>query len=126
MKIVTDERVALLVSRLVGKAFVAPFTAMGIERDGEVIGGVVFNVFEGTDLHVTVAGRGFNRSFLADLGAYVFQQLGCERMTVLTEQVRIVRIAEKLGGEIEGLLRNHFGRDRDAYLVGILKDDWKY
>nr|WP_223216509.1 GNAT family protein [Rhizobium mesosinicum] len=115
-----------MVSRLVGKAFVAPFTAMGIERDGEVIGGVVFNVFEGTDLHVTVAGRGFNRSFLADLGAYVFQQLGCERMTVLTEQVRIVRIAEKLGGEIEGLLRNHFGRDRDAYLVGILKDDWKY
>jgi RimJ/RimL family protein N-acetyltransferase len=99
---------------------------MGIERDGKVIGGVVFNVFEGADLHVTVAGRGFNRAFLADVGAYVFQQLGCERMTVLTEQARIVRIAEKLGGEIEGLLRNHFGRDRDGYLVGILKDDWKY
>lgn len=126
MTVVTDERVALLVSRLVGRSFVAPFTAMGIERDGKVIGGVVFNVFEGADLHVTVAGRGFNRAFLADVGAYVFQQLGCERMTVLTEQARIVRIAEKLGGEIEGLLRNHFGRDRDGYLVGILKDDWKY
>ena len=126
MNIVTDERVALLVSKLVGKSFVAPFTAMGIERDGEVVGGVVFNVFEGSDLHVTVAGAGFNRGFLADVGDYVFRQLGCERMTVLTEQARIVRIAEKLGGEVEGLLRNHFGRDRDAYLVGILKDDWKY
>jgi RimJ/RimL family protein N-acetyltransferase len=124
--VVTDERVALLVSSLIGKSFVAPFTALGIERNGEVVGGAVFNVFEGADLHVTVAGRGFNRSFLADVGAYVFGQLGCERMTVLTEQARIVRIAEKLGGEIEGLLRNHFGRDRDAYLVGILKDDWKY
>lgn len=126
MNIVTDDRVALLVSRLVGKSFVPPFTCMGIERAGEVIGGVVFNVFEGADLHVTVAGRGFNRGFLADVGNYVFRQLGCERMTVLTEQARIVRIAEKLGGEIEGLLRNHFGRDRDGYLVGILKDDWKY
>lgn len=124
--IVTDERVAAFVSSMVGKSFVAPFTAMGIERDGEVIGGVVFNVFEGADLHVTVAGRGFNRGFLADVGAYVFQQLDCERMTVLTEQPRIVRIAERLGGQVEGLLRNHFGRDRDGYLVGILRDDWKY
>lgn len=126
MRLVTDERVARMVSGLVGRQFVAPYTAMGLEKDGEVIGGVVFNVFEGADLHVTVAGRGFSRGFLADVGEYVFRQLGCERMTVLTEQARIVRIAEKLGGEIEGLLRNHFGRGRDAFLVGILKDDWKF
>lgn len=124
--IVTDERVPAFVSALVGKSFVPPFTAMGIERDGEVIGGIVFNVFEGADLHVTVAGRGFNRGFLADVGAYVFQQLGCERMTVLTEQPRIVRIAERLGGQLEGLLRNHFGPGRDAFLVGILRDEYKY
>lgn len=126
MNVVTDDRVARLVSKLVQKELVAPFTAMGVEKDGAVTGGVVFNVFEGADLHVTVAGRGFTKAFLADVGDYVFQQLGCERMTVLTEQSRIVRIAEKLGGEIEGLLRNHFGRGRDAFLVGILKDDWKF
>lgn len=124
--IVTDERVPAFVSALVGKRFVPPFTAMGVERDGEVVGGVVFNVFEGADLHVTVAGRGFNRGFLADVGAYVFQQLGCERMTVLTEQPRIVRIAERLGGQLEGLLRNHFGPGRDGFLVGILREEYKY
>ena len=47
-------------------------------------------------------------------------------MTVLTEQTRIVRIAERLGGQVEGLMRNHFGKGRDGFLVGILKDDWKY
>jgi RimJ/RimL family protein N-acetyltransferase len=126
MNIVTDARVADLVSRLVDKPFVPPFTAMGIERGGEVVGGVVFNVFEGADIHVSVAGRGFSRGFLTSVGEYVFSQLACERMTVITEQPRVVRIAEKLGGEIEGLIRNHFGRGRDAILVGILKDDWKY
>lgn len=124
--IVTDERVSAFVSSMVGKSFVAPFTAMGIERDGEIIGGVVFNVFEGADLHVTVAGSGFNRGFLAEVGDYVFQQLGCERMSILTEQPRIVRSAERLGGQLEGLLRNHFGRGRDGFIVGILRDDWKY
>ncbi|CDZ50418.1 GNAT family N-acetyltransferase [Neorhizobium galegae] len=126
MNIVTDARVADFVSRLVNKPFVPPFTAMGVERDGEVVGGAVFNVFEGADIHVSVAGRGFSREFLTSVGDYVFRQLACERMTVITEQPSVVRIAEKLGGEIEGLIRNHFGRDRDAILVGILKDDWKY
>lgn len=126
IRYVGDARVAAFVSATLGISLVPPFTAMGIERDGEIIVGVVFNVFEGADVHLTIAGRGFTRGFLAEIGHYVFDQLGCERMTGQTEQPKIVRLAERCGGQIEGLKRNHFGKGRDAYLVGILKEEWKW
>lgn len=124
--IVTDERVARFVSAALNIGLVPPFTCMGIEREGQIIAGVVYNVFEGADVHVTIAGRGFTRGFLAEMGHYVFNQLGCERITGQTEQPAIVRLAERLGGQIEGLKRNHFGKGRDAYIVGILKEEWKW
>jgi len=103
-----------------------PYTTMGIEIGGEVIGGVVFNHFTGSDLHVTVAGRGWTRGFLAEVGQYVFGQLHCLRMTVITEQPKVVRLTERLGGQVEGLLRNHFGAGRPAFVVGILKEDYPW
>ncbi|GMB80543.1 hypothetical protein NN6n1_13250 [Shinella zoogloeoides] len=124
--IVRDIRVALKVGEIIGVEFSPPFTCLGIEKDGEIIGGAVFNVFEANDCHVSVAGTGFNRSFLAEVGHYVFTVLGKGRITVITEQPRIVRIAERLGGKVEGLMRSHFGRSRDAYLVGILKEDYPW
>lgn len=126
MRIVTDGRVAKFVSEVVGKGFVPPFTCMGIERHGEVIAGVLFNVYEPPDVHVTVAGYGWTKGFLADVGAYVFGTLKCERMTAITEQPRIVRIAERLGGQVEGRLRHHFGVGRDGYVIGILASEYKY
>lgn len=124
--IVTDDRVPLFVARLTGTRVIPPYTAMGLEHDGEIIGGVVFNHFTGHDLHVTVAGRGWTRGFLAEVGQYVFDQLHCLRMTVVTEQPKVVRLAEQLGGEVEGLLRNHFGAGRPAFVVGILKEDYPW
>lgn len=99
---------------------------MGIEKDGEIIGGVVFNMFEGRDVHVTVAGTGFGKNFLQSVGQYVYEQLGCARMTVKTEQSSVIRIAEKLGGQREGILRDHFGEGRDAVIVGILKSEYRF
>ena len=125
---VTDERVARYVGARVNRTVVPPYTAMGVEIDGEIAGGVIFNCFMEHDLHVTVAGerRAWSRGFFADVGDYLFRQLGVERVTIITEQPRVVAIAQKLGGEIEGRLRNHFGRGRDGTLIGILKDDWRY
>lgn len=126
MKIVTDERVARFVSDATGQGFVPPYTCMGIEKDGDIIAGVLFNVFEGADVHVSVAGAGWSKGFLADVGHYVFGILKCERMTAITEQPRIIRIAERLGGQIEGRLRDHFGPGRDGYIVGILKHEYRF
>lgn len=126
MRIVDDARVAAFVGERVDTIICPPFTAMGIERNGEVIAGVVFNVFTGSDVHVTVAGTGWTKGFFADVGHYVFDQLKCIRMTAVTEKPEVVRIAERLGGEIEGAMRDHFGPGRDGFIVGILKQDWKF
>lgn len=124
--IVMDDRVTRFVGERVGQIIVPPFTSMGIERQDEIVAGVVFNHFEGFDVHATVAGQGFTKGFLSDVGQYVFGQLKCLRITVITEQPKVVRIAERLGGRVEGLLRNHFGEGRDGFLIGILKQDYRF
>lgn len=127
MKTVTDAlRVSEFVSEKAGVLFHPPFTCMGIEKDGEIIAGVVFNMFEGADIHVSAAGKGWTRGFLADVGEYVFNVLGCERITALTEQPEVAVLGQKLGGQIEGCLRSHFGHGRDAYIIGILRQEWRF
>lgn len=124
--IVWDARVAEFVGGEIGVTFSPPLTCIGIERSGKIIGGAVFNHYEGQDIHLSAAGRGWTRGFLAEVGHYVYTVLGCQRMTVITEKPEVVRLAEKLGGAVEGRLRSHFGPGRDAFIVGILKDEYRF
>lgn len=124
----TDIRVVQFVENATGVTFVPPYTAMGVEIDGVVTGGVVFNVFEGADCHISVASskQSWSKGFLADMGDYLFRQLALERVTVVTEQEQVVSIACRLGGQVEGVLRNHFGAGRDGTVVGILRNEWRF
>lgn len=124
--IVAGEAPARFVSDHLGFGLCPPYAAMGIERDGEIAAGVIFHCFEGPNVHVTVAGKGWTRSFLEAVGDYVFGRLGCERMTVTTEHEAVSNLACRLGGEVEGRLRNQFGKGRDGIVIGILRDDWPY
>lgn len=124
--IVTDERAARFVAEKLGFSPCPPFTVMGIERDGAIIGAVLFNQFEGAGVHVTAAGKGWTLPFMRALGDYVYRQLGCERMTLTTESETVARYAERLGGKREGLLRSHFGAGRDGIIVGVLKAEYLY
>lgn len=123
--IAVDDRVARFVGERCGTVICPPFTAMGIEDDGEIIAGVVFNNFTHNDVEVTVAGEGFSRSFVRAVGNYVFHQLGCLRISVTTEQDQVIDFAKRLGAQTEGRKRNHFGRGRHGIVLGILKEDWK-
>ena len=122
--IVTDQRVAQFAERVLGHPIIPPFTCMGIERDGEIIAAVVFNGFTGPDIHATVAGHGWTRGFLRAVGEYVFGQLGCLRISAVTEQSKVVALAERLGGRIEGRMPNLFGAGRDGVAIGFQKEDW--
>lgn len=124
--IVYDQRVALFVERGVGIRLTPPYVLLGIEKDDEITAGVVFNCFEGADIHVTAAGTGWTRGFLEAVGDYVFNQLGCRRMTFVTSQRRVCRLAEKLGARWEGVMREHFGEGVDGYIYGVLKDEYKF
>lgn len=109
-----------------GFALCPPYTAMGIERDGDIIGGVLFNQFEGPAVHVTAAGRGWTLPFMRALGEYVYRQLGCERMTLTTVSDDVARYGERLGGKREGVLRSHYGPGLDGIVIGILRDEYLY
>lgn len=124
--IVSDERVARFVSDRLGFALCPPYTALGIERDGEICAGAIFNHFEGNDVHIGIVGTGWTRGFLRAVGEYVFSQLGCGRMTAITESPKVIGIVERLGGQMEGCLREHFGPGRDGFVAGILKSEWRY
>ena len=125
--IITGEPVARFVSDQLGFGLCPPYTALGIATDeGDIIAGVIFNNFEGADVHITVAGKGWTRAFMRAVGDYVFGQLQCERMTITTEQPAVAMLGTRLGGQIEGRLRNHFGPGKDGLVVGVLKDEYRW
>lgn len=124
--IVADERVAQFVSNQLQFGLCPPWTTIGIEREGQITAGVIINHFEGDDAHFTVAGKGWTRGFMKAFGQYVFGNLGCLRVTAITEQPEVVRLAIKMGGQIEGSLRNHFGKGRDGIVIGILAEEYRF
>lgn len=125
--ITTDARVAEFVGARIGRTIYPPFTCLGVEKSGAILAGAVFNCYTGPDIQATVAvdDRRAVGALTRHSGRYAFGQLQCERITVITEQPKVVEYAERLGGTIEGTMRNLFGRGRDGVVIGILREDWK-
>lgn len=121
-----DSRIPRFLHERLGVQFYPPFTTMGLERNGEIIAAFLFNIYTGADIHVTIAGSGWTRRFLREMGQYLFDQLGVDRFTAITEQQNVVDIVERVGGQKEGLLRNHFGPNRDGIILGVLKNEYRY
>lgn len=126
--IVTDSRVVAYVSSRLGVGICEPCTAMGIEKDGKIVAGAVFNCWTGHDVQLTIASEpgAITRSFLKAMGIYVRDQLGCGRVTFETEQPFVIEMAKRLGAQTEGRKRNLFGPGRDGIVLGILKEDWRF
>lgn len=124
--LITDERVAHFVSEKIGRGVYPPFTAMGIEKDGRVVAGAVFNCFTGYDCHFTIAAEhgAITRKFLREMGRYVRDQMGCGRITIITNQDKVAEYAVFLGGKQEGVHENYYGPGQDAMIFGITKERW--
>jgi RimJ/RimL family protein N-acetyltransferase len=56
----------------------------------------------------------------------VYDQLGCVRAQFTTEQESVARLAERLGGRREGVLRDKFGRGRDGIVIGVLEQEYRF
>lgn len=125
-QIVTDDRVYEYVSDKLGARPLPPYRCLGVEDDGSIIAGVVFNNFSECDVELTVSGesRAWSRAFYSRVRDYVFNECGYLRLSFTTEQQDVVELAQRLGARIEGRKRNHFCNGRDAILLGILKDEW--
>lgn len=126
--IVTDSRVALFVGQRNEQVVIPPFTAMGVERNGAIVAGAIFRNFNGPDCDVMVVGdvAAFSPLFIRSIGRYVFGKIGCCRLSMATDQPRVVELALRLGAKVEGLKRDGFGPGRDVTLLGVLRSEWKF
>lgn len=127
----TGEAALAWVAARLGVSFPSGTTALALARDGKIFGAAAFCGFTGRDIDVSVAAvhtLAWPRAFLARVGSYVFGELGCARMTVLTRagNHRVLALAPRLGAVREGIKRNYYDDGADAVVFGILKEDWPH
>lgn len=106
------------------------FTALGLERNGEIIAGVLFNEYvENTRCSIHCAGDGnwLNREFLWMVFDYAFNQLGCK---VIVNPVSVsnkpsMRFTEHIGFK-PALLLEDGAEDGDLMIFTLHKKDCKW
>jgi RimJ/RimL family protein N-acetyltransferase len=101
--------------------FQAPYTAIGwTDEAGAILGGAVFNNWNGANVELSLAGRGsISRQAFRDIARYVFGQLGCRRLTMHTKasNLRLILQAERNGFAREGMRKDFFPDDDAVSLV---------
>jgi RimJ/RimL family protein N-acetyltransferase len=114
-RLLTDQhaRVAAWVAERVGccEHAWAEYTTIGLEREGELVGGAVFESFTGTNANIHVAGSGpywMTRTFLFAVFDYAFNQLKLKRLTGYVEaaNTRALDFDRKLGFKDEAVLED--------------------
>lgn len=105
------------------------YTAMGYERDGQLVCGVVYNHFSGNDIAMHVAGLGYwaTPAALRVFFSYPFVQLKCQRVTayVASKNVKCLTLVDRLGFFPEGRLREGMPND-DLMIFGMLRRECRW
>jgi hypothetical protein len=121
-----DSTVAEWVGRMVGKPFNPPFTAIGVlDTEGTLRGGFVFTSFIDQSIELSLAGKAsMTREAWAGVLAYVFDQLGCKRLSVHTRRGNKVmrRQVSRTGFFFEGVARRIYGNE-DGLTFSLTVDD---
>lgn len=104
---------------------------IGLLEDGKLVGAVVYTMYTGTGVMMSVASsnrRWLNRPFLRAAFSYPFKQLGCRRVSglVRVDNKDAQRFDEHLGFKREGLLRSADYDGEDLIMYGMLKDECKW
>lgn len=104
------DRVAAWVGRQLQVQFSA-HTAIGLEEGGDLLAGVVYEGYNGSNIMMHVAAspgrRWMTRTFLHFAFWYPFEQLGCARVTGLVpdDNLQAAAFDEHLGFTLEATLR---------------------
>ncbi|HDR9497591.1 TPA: N-acetyltransferase [Burkholderia cepacia] len=135
-RIVWDEpdRVMHFVAARTGEDRYRDCTAIGLEHDGELVAGVVYQLYTGPGgsmlMHVASDGTRawLSRAYLAACFRYPFVQMECRRVTglVRADNAAAQRFDEHLGFRREGLLRQGCTDGTDMILYGMLASECRY
>lgn len=125
------ERVGEFVAQHVGNANWGAYTAIGLERHGALLAGVVYDGFTGPNIAMHVSAlpgrRWMVRDYLYAVFAYPFIQLGCRRITgpVSATNTDALRFDFHIGFEYEATLRGAVP-DGDLILLVMWKEKCKW
>ncbi len=105
---------------------------LGVEQDGKLIAGVVFEGYTGSSISMHVAAlEGANwlsKEFLFRVFAYPFLQLECNRVTglVRVDNPKAQKFDEHLGFVREGVMRKGATDGTDYIIYGMLKEECRW
>jgi RimJ/RimL family protein N-acetyltransferase len=110
---------------------VSGMKGLGLERDGELIAGVVYEGFNGNNvwMHVaTTPGKKWTMEYLRYCFYYPFEELGCKRVSGYVEASNEVarRFDEHLGFQQEAVLRGAATDGGDVILYVMRREDCRY
>lgn len=85
-------------------------TAIGVEKDGKLIGGITYTNYNHANVWMDVAGEGkwLSKSLLQLAFEYPFLQMGCRRITgwVDADNEKARQFDEHLGFKLEAVLKD--------------------
>lgn len=127
--IVTD--VNRVNSYVAGQLGIEPWsqcTGLGLERDGVMVGGVIYDHYNGANIcmHIAASGR-WNREFCRYIFHYPFIELGVKRITgfVVPTNTKSIRWCERIGAVLEARLADAHP-DGDLLIYKLTHDRCKY
>jgi RimJ/RimL family protein N-acetyltransferase len=131
-RIISDPaRVWAYVHEQVPVPVVAGMKGLGLERDGELIAGVLYEGYNRVNvwMHVaTTPGKKWTMEFLRYCFYYPFVELGCKRVSgsVESSNLAAIRFDEHLGFEREAVLRGAASDGGDVILYVMWRDKCRY
>jgi RimJ/RimL family protein N-acetyltransferase len=109
-------------------AWMGPWVALGYERDGQMIGAVVFDAFTETEcaMHVAISAP-IPRSVVREVFKYPFVTAKLQRITatVAPSNTASIRLILRWGFKFEGRKRVALG-DEDELIYGLLKQECRF
>lgn len=108
-----------------------PHEAIGLERNGQLIAGTVYDHYTISNVNMSFAampGRQWlTRTYLQAMFRYPFVQLGVRRVTglIASKNVDSLRFAAHLGATVDGVMKDALPDD-DLVIMGILRARCKY
>jgi RimJ/RimL family protein N-acetyltransferase len=108
------EEVAAYLESKLETTLTPPFLTIGIEEDGKIVGGWLFNEYNGWNIEISVAlSRPLTRGMIRAVNHYVFQQLKCRRVTARCRESneKSATLIRRLGFRHEGRQPFYYGDD---------------
>lgn len=124
----------------IGRKAVPPYRTIAAIEDERIVGGVVFNGYNGANVDITIyAPGGLTRRALRDVFSFAFHDLKCTRVTARTRPNQKSLVAgapltgpnglfERLGFVREAVAARYYGNGRanDAIVYRMLRSECRW